>query len=126
MDMMQDIAREPLWLQAWVYWLMIANTAAILFVIQRPEARWILAAWLANVMIIMPAFYETFGYTRILGVAHIIVWAPLLVYLWDRRERFDTATWAGRYLWVLFATNLASVVIDYVDLARYLSGDTPA
>lgn len=124
--MMQDIAAEPVWLQAWIYWLIAINTASILFVIQRAEARWILAAWLAVVLAIMPAFYETFGYTRILGVAHIVVWAPLLVYLWDRRERFDTATWAGRYLWVLFATNLVSLVIDYIDLARYLTGDQAA
>lgn len=124
--MMQDIAAEPVWLQAWIYWLIAINTASILFVIQRAEARWILAAWLAVVLAIMPAFYETFGYTRILGVAHIVVWAPLLVYLWDRRERFDTATWAGRYLWVLFATNLVSLAIDYIDLARYLTGDQAA
>jgi len=125
MDMMADIAREGPLLQGWVYWLMIINTASILFVIHRVEARWVLAAWVANAFL-MGFLYDTFGYTRILGLSHIILWTPLLVYLWRRRSEIDGSSWGGRYLWVLFITNFVSLVFDYVDLARYFMGDQAA
>jgi len=125
MDMMQDIAREPAVLQAWVYWLMIINTASILFIVQRVEARWVLAAWVAN-MFLMGFLYDTYGYTRILGLSHIILWTPLLVYLWRRRGQIDRASWSGRYLAALFISNFISLLFDYADLIRYITGDVAA
>jgi hypothetical protein len=123
--MMADIAREGPLLQAWVYWMAALNTASILFVIQRVEARWVLAAWVLNTILIS-VLYETFGYTRILGLSHIILWTPLLAYLWTRRANFDRGTWAGRYFIVLGITIFISLVFDYVDLVRYFMGDTAA
>ncbi|MGD1935729.1 MAG: hypothetical protein ACFB0Z_14725 [Candidatus Phaeomarinobacter sp.] len=125
MDMMANIAAEGPLLQGWVYWMMIINTASILFVIQRVEARWVLAAWVAN-LFLMGFLYDTYGYTRILGLSHIVLWTPLLVYLWRRRSEIDGSSWGGRYLWVLFITNFVSLVFDYVDLVRYFMGDQAA
>lgn len=125
MDMMQDIAREGPLLQSWVYWMIALNTAAILFVIHRVEARWVLAAWIAN-LFLMGFLYETYGYTRILGLSHVVLWTPLLVYLWRRRSHFDSASWGGRYLWLVSVTILVSLVFDYVDLVRYFLGDQAA
>ena len=125
MDMMANIAAEGPLLQGWVYWLMIVNTASILFVIHRVEARWVLAAWVAN-LFLMGFLYDTFGYTRILGLSHIVLWTPLLVYLWRRRSEIDASSWGGRYLWVLFITNFVSLIFDYVDLVRYFLGDQAA
>lgn len=125
MTMMEHMMQEGPVLKAWLFWMMFINTASILFVIQRVEARWVLAAWIAN-LIIMPQLFELYGYTRILGLSHILVWTPLLVYLWMRRDRIDRSTWSGRYLVVLFVTILVSLAFDYVDLVRYFAGDTAA
>lgn len=123
--MMEDIAREGIALQAWVYWMMVLNTAAILFVFHRVEARWVLAAWVANALL-MSTLYEIYGYARILGISHIILWTPLLAYLWSRRANFDRSTWTGRYFIVLSLTIFVSLIFDYVDLVRYVMGDTAA
>lgn len=123
--MLADISQEGPLLQAWVYWMAVLNTASILFVIQRVEARWVLAAWILNTLLIS-FLYETFGYTRILGLSHIILWTPLLAYLWSRRSHFTAGTWADRYFIVLGATILVSLIFDYVDLVRYFMGDQAA
>lgn len=117
--MHQDIPQQPLVLQFWVLWLVIVNTAAIAF-IRRVEARWCLVAWVLAV-ILMQMMYQVFGYARILGVAHIAVWAPLIVYLWMRRGSWHHLhRWSDRYLAVLFASNTVSLAFDYADLVRYL------
>ena len=123
--MMEDIASEGPLLQAWVYWMMVLNTASILFVFHRVEARWVLAAWVVNI-VFMSFLYETYGYTRILGLSHILIWTPLLAYLWHRRGHFSAGTWTGRYFIVLGATILVSLIFDYVDLVRYFLGDQAA
>ena len=125
MDMMADIAREGMLIQGWVYWMIVLNSAAILFVFHRVEARWILGAWIAN-LFLMGFLYDTYGYTRILGLSHIILWTPLLFYLWRRRSAFDASTWGGRYLWVVSITIFVSLIFDYVDLVRYFLGDQAA
>jgi hypothetical protein len=101
---------------------MFINTASILFAFTRQEAHWVLTAWLAN-LLFMPMLFAEFGYTRILGLSHIVFWTPLLVYLWRRRAGIELRSISGAYLWALFASNGLSLVIDYIDLARYLAGD---
>lgn len=118
--MEQDILQQPIWLQAWIFWLVVVNTAAILF-IRRVPARWVIAAWLVNIPL-MSWLYAEFGYQRILGLSHVLVWTPLLAYLYHIRDQWDMSTLTGKWLAVLFATNLISLAIDYVDVARYLLG----
>lgn len=118
-----QIMDQPPAIVFWVIWLMVINTASILFIIHRVEARWTLAAWLLNGMFIMPYLYDQFGFVRLLGLAHIVVWTPLLVYLFRRRESFEIPSITGIYFWLLMATNAVSLGFDYVDLARYFLGD---
>ncbi|MBV1885595.1 MAG: hypothetical protein KUG61_00835 [Parvibaculaceae bacterium] len=118
-----QIMDQPPAIVYWVFWLMAINTASILFIIHRVEARWTLAAWLLNGMLIMPYLYDQFGFVRLLGLAHIVVWTPLLLYLYRRRETFKLPSLTGIYFWLLMATNAVSLGFDYVDLARYFLGD---
>jgi len=122
MDMMAQILAEPLWLVVWVFTLMIVNTAAVLF-LRRVEARWVLLAWVINLPL-MGSLYATFGYVRLLGVSHVIVWTPLLMYLWMRRGQWLPArTLADKWIVLLFTVNLLSLVIDYIDVIRWLIGE---
>jgi hypothetical protein len=81
------ILSEPLYLQIWIFWLIVINTACIFFP-RQVEARWVLAAWMASI-VLMTALFELNGYNRLLGLAHVISWTPLLVYLHRRRERLS-------------------------------------
>ena len=65
MGLMDKILTEPAWLVAWVMTMMVLNTAAVFF-LSRTEARWILGAWIGNV-IFMSALFEMVGYVRLLG-----------------------------------------------------------
>lgn len=120
--MMEQVLAEPLWLVIWVFVLMSVNTAALLF-IKRVEARWVLAAWLINLPL-MGYLYETFGYVRLLGFSHVVVWTPLLIYLWLRRKDWmPPQTITDKWILLTFTVNLLSLVIDYIDVIRWLLGE---
>lgn len=118
--MLSHLLREPAWLQIWVAWLILINSASLLFW-RRIEARWVLAAWLGNI-VFMSALFEISGYNRLLGLSHVIFWTPLLVYLLVRREALRRSR--PLYLWatVLAASNAVSLAIDYVDVFRHVIG----
>jgi hypothetical protein len=118
--MFEQIAREPFWLQAWIGWLILVNTASVFF-LRRAEGRSTLLAWIASVLT-MGWLFESFGYTRILGLAHLIWWTPLVIWLFRRRAGFGEGAFGGWARWLLL-TNSASLAIDAVDVARFALGD---
>lgn len=120
-SLMARIMAEPWWLQAWIYWMMLVNTASLAFLRHR-EARWVLGVWVGNVITMM-ALYEAVGYVRLLGLSHVLWWTPLLVYLVAVRQRFAMGGAFGWWGRALLATIAVSLVIDYVDVIRYQMGD---
>ena len=103
--------------------MVLVNFAGgLIFIKKRAEAKWVLGA-IMPAGLLMEVMYSQFGYQRILGLPHVIFWTPLLVYLWTRRGAWDVSSLPGKWLAVVFATNLTSLIIDYIDVARYLSGE---
>ena len=119
--LMDGIMSMPLGWQAWVFWMMIVNSASLFF-LKHMEARFCLAVWIPN-GITMMLFAERFGFVRFLGISHIIWWTPLIIYLFLRRKQFDLKTLAGKWVVVMLITNSVSLAIDYVDVVRYMAGD---
>lgn len=121
MGMLEHMFREPLWLQAWMAWMAGVNTASVLY-LRRVEARWVLGAFIGNA-VLMNLIFELYGYNRLLGLAHVIGWTPLLVYLARRWPELPRE--GGFWIWIraLFATNALSLAVDYVDVARYALGN---
>ncbi len=121
MTLFEGIFSQAAWLQIWVVWLMLVNSASVFFV-RRREARWVLGAWLVNALL-MTVLAEVNGFNRLLGLSHVLVWTPLLVYLALRWSGFSGASLYDKWLRVLFASNLLSLIVDYLDVVRYLFGD---
>ena len=116
-----EVGNQPAWVQIWVTWLALINTASILFVFARAETRWVLVAWVAAFAGVM-TIYAFMGFERILGLGHIVAWTPLLIYFWRRRGDIFLTQASGIYLHLLFLTNAISLAFDYVDLVRYFMG----
>lgn len=124
------IAGEPLWLQAWIGLLVVTNLLAVLFVIARKDGRWrvrpepiaILVAFFAAGML-MEWLYARVGYVRLLGLAHLVFWGPVWVWLVMRRADIGTGTWFGRYVHLYLGIAGISLVIDAIDVIRHLLGD---
>lgn len=117
---MKGMVSMPLLPRVWVMLLAVVNMASIAFIGHR-EAQVVLVAMMLGGMI-MAAVYAKLGFVRLLGVGHFH-WLPMLVWLYGRLDgaRADPAF----YYWVLalIVFNSASLVIDIVDVRRYLAGE---
>ena len=117
----KGIMKMPIQWQAWLALLMTVNAVIPLFYLNRIEAQVVLATILAS-MILMTAVTALTGFTRLLGLGHIL-WIPLLYFLWTRLEQNPADIFFGLWIQVLMILNAMSLVIDAIDVGRYIAGD---
>jgi hypothetical protein len=124
------MATEPAWLRGWILVLVATHFTAVLFLVRRENGRLgIRAEPLAILLsfffaaLFMNWLYAKVGYVRLLGLAHLVFWGPVWVWIASRRRALGTATWLGRYVHVYLGVAGLSLLIDAVDLVRYLAGD---
>jgi len=126
----EAIATEPSWLQLWVLVLVVTNLAGILFVFGKDEGGWKVRAEPIGILVsffvaaaIMNWMYGEFGYVRLLGLAHLIAWLPVYVWIVSRRNGIGWQSVFGKYIHTYLVVAGVSLVIDLIDVIRYLSGD---
>lgn len=120
-DIWMSFRALPGWVQFWVALvLMPVNMASLLF-INEPMGIWI--AFLANIamMMNMPVMIKDRGFSKLMGLPHLVPWTILVVLL-----LFFRPTATGNYdlyLWVLLGVNILSLLFDYPDSVKWLKGD---
>jgi hypothetical protein len=125
------IAAGPAWLRAWVGLLILSHVAALPFgfwreeraIKFRPECAAIFVSFIAAA-ITMNWLHETYGYVRLLGLAHLIFWTPAFVWVMSKRAAIGSNSWYGRYIHAYLLIAGTSLVIDTIDVIRYAFGDT--
>ncbi len=122
MTMNEHMMASPTWLLIWLGIMGLTVLLAIPFAIKDWRARWAIIAMIGNV-VVMSALFEKFGFTRILGLAHIIFWTPLLAYLWKNRKAHADRIWTNRWARLAMVVILISLLFDYADVIRWLLGE---
>jgi hypothetical protein len=120
MGLMGELLAQPPWLLAWVNWMGVVNLASLAF-LRRTEARWTITAFAAS-FATMNLLYAVVGYERLLGLAHVLFWTPLLIFVAPRLQRHGSDSAYGLWLRILVATNGLSLVVDYADVIRWFAG----
>ena len=121
--MLELMAAQPFWIKVWIAWLVFVNAVSVVF-LARPEGRWVAAAGVAN-LATMLALYRGFGDARSLGLAHLVWWTPLVVYLFRRRAGFGEGRFGG-WARLLVLTNAAALVVYAAGALRFLLANGPA
>lgn len=104
--------------------------SSTLFVVYKEQDNWrfrweplAIIGSLALAGLFMTELFDRYGYVRLLGLAHLVVWAPIYGWLLWRRRAIGFKTVWGKYVhWYLLITGI-SLVVDAVDVIRYLAGD---
>lgn len=125
------ILSEPMWLQGWVGLLVIANLLALAFVATKQSGKWAMRKEAVAILVsffaagaLMTWMYGQFGYVRLLGLPHLIFWGPVFVWLLIRFRKGDFESPFSKYLIFYFLIAGISLVVDAIDVVRYLAGDT--
>jgi hypothetical protein len=117
----KGIMKMPLPWRLWLMLLITMNLAVPLFFLDRREAQFVLGAFLVS-MTLMIILTAKFGFTRILGLGHIL-WLPLVFFLWLRLSHIPAVDFFGFWIRVVLALNTVSLMFDTVDVTRYICGD---
>jgi hypothetical protein len=104
----------------WCAWLVGVNLACLYF-ITHIEAQVVLAVTVVAVAG-QTLIYQRIGFARILGSTHVL-WIPMFVWMATRIDIILADPDLARWLALLFATNMVSIVVDTVDAARFLRGE---
>lgn len=118
-----DAATTPA-VQMWMNWMLIIFAASLLFVWKYPPARLALGAFVLSALAGIVIFNLT-GEPYLLGISHILFWAPLAYYLYKqvvRNNEFRIRSLYGVWVILLLITIVVSLVFDVRDIALVLLG----
>ncbi len=111
----------PLQWRLWMMLLVAANVVVPLFFLGHLEAQVVLAAILLS-LVLFTLLTAQAGFTRLLGLGHL-PWIPLVWFLATRLGEIPPDDFYGIWIRALIALNATSLVIDAVDVIRYVAGD---
>ena len=100
--------------------LPLINLSSVFF-LPRTEA-WVVLGTGLLAATIMTVLHAKLGYVRLIGIGHF-VWIPMLIWLVFRLDHLSEGTLFYGWLLTLMAMDTVSLLIDIVDLVRYLRGD---
>ncbi len=113
--------------QMWMNWMMVIFLASVLFVWRHTPARVVLGAFFLTGLAGL-AIWGMTGNIHLLGIAHLVIWLPLAVYLWkkvlSRKTRSTLRRHKAFFVWVclVFATIAISLMFDVRDLFLVFTG----
>lgn len=118
------------WVKNWLFFLNGVFIAAFAF-LEDPAAKWILLAYTASGPLLTWIMVKQRGLTRLLGVAHLVPWVPLLVYIVLRLSSelagpvvvFVVEPFLAGYLYLLLACLIVCLSLDAWDVIRYQRGE---
>jgi hypothetical protein len=121
MKLMRTMMIMPIHWQVWLGVLVTANMVVPFFFIHMLEAQVVLAAAIVG-MVIMSIIFNVKGFVRLLGIGHI-AWLPLVFWLWTRLDHAPADSIFGYWLMVVVVLNSLSLIIDTIDVLRYVKGE---
>ena len=117
----KGMIKMPFHWQLWLVLLLTVNLIVPFFYIDRVEAQVVLAVLVAS-FVLSSILTARVGFTRLLGLGHIL-WVPLLWFLWTHLDQNPPDDFFGIWIRTLMTLNAMSLVIDAVDVIRYIAGD---
>jgi asparagine N-glycosylation enzyme membrane subunit Stt3 len=125
----QALETQPLWVQYWNYFMVFCIVLVPLSLLIWKQSRFtsvivVAASLLAGVGVFR--IFDALGYVKLLGLPHVIVWTPLVWFLFRQIKRNDMPVWPRRIILLVLAVFLVSLSFDYVDVLRYVLGENTA
>jgi len=112
--------------QIWMNWMMLVFLASIIFVRKHMEARFTLGAFLLSAPVAAVVFM-IWKNVHLFGVAHLVVWTPLLAYFVCKFRNSDEEkyqAWGAYKIWaiLLMSTISVSLLFDIRDIYVVIEG----
>ena len=126
MSFTDALVQQPMWVGLWLNWLVIgAFLLPLVLLVWRQSRLTGIVALLGSVIsgVLINLMFLQLGHVKLLGLPHIIVWVPLLIYLNGQQKRDDMPIWPRRIIYVIMFTLVISLAFDTIATMQYLLGD---
>ncbi len=126
MTLSQALETQPPWVQYWNYFMVFCIVLVPLSLLIWKQSRLVAVIVIAASLLAGFGVFRIFGalgYVKLLGLPHIIVWTPLVWFLFRQIKRNDMPVWPRRIMLVVLAVFVVSLAFDYVDVVRYVLGE---
>jgi len=120
-DLWQNYRALPLWVQIWVFGVLVPVNAASIFFIGQPGGLWIAFLAIMAMLINVPVMIVERGFSKTMALSHLPLWTPLVIWLIVARPEGSAAYQS--YLWVLLVVDAISLGFDYPDAWRWWKGE---
>jgi len=121
LDIWRSYRSLPLWVQIWVFGILVPVNSAALFFMFQPSGLWVavlaIGAMLPNIPIML---YER-GLSKMMAWPHLIPWSILVLWLLIAMPHGSTAYTS--FLWLLLLIDAISLAFDIPDAIKWLKGD---
>ncbi|QIE44535.1 hypothetical protein G5B38_02760 [Pseudohalocynthiibacter aestuariivivens] len=120
-DIWHSFRSLPLWVQIWVFGILVPVNAAAILWVDAPYGGWVAALAIGGMLPNVWIMWRMRGFPRSMAVPHVLVWTPLVALLvWLLSGLVGASDGYIRYLWLLLAVDLISLGFDYVDTYKWL------
>ena len=120
-SLVTDARRFSVGWRAWFWLLLAVNLVAPLFFLSHPEAWTVVLGYAVSAAVMVP-LHRRMGWVRLLGIAHF-PWLAILPWLAVRVAASGPTGAFGAWLAAVLAVDGACLVLDAVDVGRYLAGE---
>jgi len=112
----------PLWVQIWVFVILMPVNMASLLIWQQPNG--LLIAVLANGAMALNGAIMLVerGFSRAMALPHVVIWTPLCLWLLSMLIGGEVSGGYASYLWVLLMIDTISLVFDMRDARDWRRG----
>lgn len=117
----RGILRSPIGVRLWILLLVCPNLILPVIYFQQSEAQIVLFTFFAS-FLLMVLITGTSGFTRLVGLGHLF-WIPLVLFLVSRLDSIPAADAYGIWIRSVIALNTISLVLDAVDVVRFVRGE---
>jgi hypothetical protein len=126
MTLEEAMALQPQWVVIWVYVLVAgAFVAPVVLLIWKASRKAGIITLIASLLAgfgVQMMFYAM-GYVKLLGLPHLILWVPIVVFLMAQQARGDMPNWPRRIIWFIIAIICISLAFDFIDVVRWVLGE---
>ncbi len=120
-DIWQNFRSLPVWVQIWVFGVLVPVNAASIFFVAEPSGLWIAVLAVGAMLINVPVMIIERGFPKVMALSHLPLWTPLVIWLIVARPEGSSAY--QTYLWILLVVDLVSLGFDYPDAWRWWKGE---
>ena len=126
MTLEEAMALQPEWVMMWVYVLVAgAFVTPVVLLIWKASRKAGIITLVASLLagFGVQVIFDAMGYVKLLGLPHLILWVPIVVFLMAQQARGDMPNWPRRIIWFIIAIICVSLVFDFIDVVRWVLGE---